>query len=472
MEQGQADREYRETLAPGGNEVAFAAAQDAAAVDLLKAWQDVAAAITAPTETFYDTALPNGDPKVIGSVALPTEDSARLLRQARFRFRDLLREDVIQKWAQQENPDGLATDLVDGAAPFIKADMPKVLSLLGKPADPQSMAIYPGAGSTRQDVQEFARHLPAGIHSQPAEAAFRATVMHEYYGIPLEAIPGIVHTSGVNHSLEKAIFTNWRTWSRKNEDGWLPISPEQRQRLHKYRQLLAVSVVMGLLRVEAQRLRLSDYPASGFGDETYRELPPVFDAAARKWALDGTDTSGRSLDAMEGVLANRITAIRAPHSQGPRGFLKMLNQRLQYAGGGMTGWNQKVIEALVVSYCMNDEELAKFMTGAFGPTQEARDIMYYQVGQMTVAGPCAEVGFHCVNIDIRCPGFLGADEGAAEQKGWKCPTCLTEYHNARSTAKPDWFQQAATLKGPSAPGPIPTAVGTAPPAVASNPYTT
>ena len=456
MRADQADQEYRRCLAGDGDDKVFAAAQDAAAVRLLRTWADVPAAITASTPTFYDNPPPVGRARTVGDMALHATNTHHLLQEARKSFALVLEDDVITRWNKQENPEGIVRKLVSDAAPFCDPNTTTARSLLRDPPPDQKVAIYPGHETQRADAGRFRAALRNAFHLRASASPYRATLLNEYFGLPLEAFPGIVRTAGVNYSLEAATFTKWRTTARLNEDGWLPISPAQRERLAKYHRLLAVGIVLGLLEVEGGFLKLPSYSRGGdFGDVNYRLLPPSLDAAARRWALDGRDSSPeeRDLLSMETVLTTSIGTMRQPNHLGNLGLLRRIEQNLPTAGAAMASWNEQTVARLIREYCLDDVQLRGVYYLIFGPSPLVRGLMFYQVGDATVVGPCQREGFHCLNVGTNtgtgCNGYLGADETTAASLGWKCPKCGTEYHSVAPTYKNEWIHEAAALKSAS-----------------------
>ncbi len=446
MRLGQADQEYRDDLAPQGDTLAFAAAQERASVTLLSKWEDLPATLTATTPVFYDDPMPGGEPEIAGENALPAADTRSLLSQARTQFESILRDDVLQRWAAEPNPDDLLRKLLTASAPFVALDEDRALQLLGANAAQQHLAVYPDAGSTRPEVVRFGALL-GNITKRPSGTKYRATVMQEFYGLPLEALRGIVRVNGGGRSLEGAVFHGWLTESRKNVGGWIPISPEERERLARFRQLLAVNIVMGLAPVRAQSLVIENYPARDIGDVPMRLLPDSFEEAARQWALSNRDKQGLGLESLENTLAGRIAAIRNPTNQGDTGFLMLLEQRLPTAGSGLRDWNQHDIQMLLGEYCMNDTLLRPHYIGGLGPTPEVLLTLHYSVGETTTVGiAAAREGYYCINVALPCDGFLGASEAEAGAQHWRCPRCSTEYSEALRTYPQQWIQLAANMK--------------------------
>ena len=466
MRPGQADQEYREDLAPQGDAQAFAASQERAAVLLLGAWEGLAASMAAATPVYYDNPLPGGEPEVVGESALPDADTRILLDRARTQFQGVLHDDVLQRWAAEPNPNDLVQKLLSASAPFISLDTSKVLQLLGKNAAQQHLSVYPDQGSTRAEAVRFGGLL-GNITKKPSGTKYRATVMQEFYGLPLEALRGIVRVNGGGRSLEAAVFTGWLTEARKNAGGWIPISPEERDRLAKFRQLLAVNIVMGLAPVRDQSLLIENYPLRGFGDVPERRLPDSFEEAARQWALSMRDKGGLDLESLENTLAGRISAVRSPSNQGDKGFLQMLEQRLPTAGTSLRDWDKKDIQALIGQYCLNDTVLRPLYIGIFLPGPAVLQALHYSVSQTTTVGVAASrEGYYCINDSQRCGQFIGANEAEAEAQKWRCPACSTEYSEALGTYKQEWIALAWERKGqvgtPSyAPMGVPTFTGSA-----------
>lgn len=461
MRPGQADQEYREDLAPQGDAVAFAAAQERAAVLMLGAWEGLAASMAAATPVYYDNPLPSGEPEVVGESALPDADTRILLDRARTQFQGVLHDDVLQRWAAEPNPNDLVQKLLSASAPFIALDTSKVLQLLGKNAAQQHLSVYPDQGSTRAESVRFGSLL-GNITKKPSGTKYRATVMQEFYGLPLEALRGIVRVNGGGRSLEAAVFTGWLTEARKNAGGWIPISPEERDRLAKFRQLLAVNIVMGLAPVREQSLLIQNYPPRGFGDVPERRLPDSFEEAARQWALSMRDKQGLDLESLENTLAGRISAIRSPSNQGDAGFLRLLEERLPTAGASLRDWNKKDIQALIGHYCMNDTVLRPIYIGRFRPGPAVLQALHYAVSQTTMVGVAASrEGYYCINASLPCDQFIGASEAEAGVQNWRCPACSTEYSEALRTYPQEWIQIASNRKSqPGTPGYAPMGVPT------------
>lgn len=449
MRLGQADQEYREELAPQGDAQAFTVAQERAAVNLLSTWKDLPAAMKAATRGFYDDALPSGDPEVIGENALPVADVQSLVDQSRMQFENILREDVLQRWAAESNPDDLVQKLVTAAAPFIPLDKSKALDLLKKTAPQLRLAVYPDAGLQRTEAVRFGSLLGSMI-KKPSSTKYRATVMNEFYGLPLDSLAGIVTVNGGGRSLEKAEFNGWRTDSRLNLGGWIPISQHERKRLAKFRQLLAINIIMGHLPVRAQSLVIENYPASGFGGVPERHLPDSFEEAARQGVLGKKDKQGLELDRLESTLAGNIAAMRSPSKYGAAGFLTLLEQRLSMAGNGLRDWNKTNFSVLIAQYCLNDTVLKPIYLERFGPGPAMLGILHYARDQTTsIKSPAAQDGFYCINMTTPCAGFLGATEAEASAQLWRCPICSTEYSLPLQTYLTEWIQEATNLKNQS-----------------------
>ena len=446
MRPGQADQEYRDDIAPQGDAMAFTAAQERASVSLLTTWTDLPAAIAAATPVFYDDPLPGGDPEIAGENALPSADTHALLGQARTQFSGILQDDVLQRWAAEPNPNDLVQKLLSASAPFIALDEAKILKLQEKNAAQQHLAVYPDEGTARTEAVRFGSLL-GNLTKKPSGTKYRATVMQEFYGLPLEALRGIVRVNGGGRSLEGAVFTGWLTEARKNAGGWIPISPEERDRLAKFRQILAINIVMGLVPVRARSLVIENYPARSFGDVPERRLPDSFEEASRQWALSMRDQQGLDLDSLENTLAGRISAIRNPSNQGDAGFLKLLEQRLPTAGAGLRDWKPKDIQDLIGEYCKNDTALDPMVNGIFGPTPEMLQVLHYGVAQTTVSGTAvSKEGFYCINSRERCNGFLGVTETEAGAQNWRCPVCSTNYSERLRTYPQEWIQIASNMK--------------------------
>ena len=446
MRPGQADFEYREELAPQSDDQAVAAAQERAASNLLVSWNDLPFSIIAPTPVFYDEPLASGDPEVIGETALPEETAQLLLDQGRTHFTAILADDVLKRWAAEQNPNDLVGKLKQAAEPFIPFDSAKVLRLLGKTADDRHVASYPNAGTAQPASIRFG-NLLGNITKKSSSTKYRATVMNEFYGLPLEALSGIVKVNGGGRSLEDAVFHGWTLDSRNNPGGWLPISPDERTRLAKLRQILAISIVLGHIPVRAQALVIENYPAPGFGGVLERRLPNSFEEAARQWALNNKDTQGLGLESLENSLVGRIAGVRSPSNQGDAGFLKLLEQRLPTSGAGLREWNKADIGALIYNYCMNDIDLRRILLGNSGPGPDMLRVLHYAVGETTVAEISAPAeGYYCINIDKACNGFLGATEVAAAAQNWCCPVCSTHYSQALPTYLPEWIPRASSKK--------------------------
>ncbi len=447
MRSGQADLEYREELAPQSDDQAFAAAQERAASNLLVFWNELASSMIAATPVFYDDALASGDPEVIGETALPEKTAQLLLNKARTQFTAILADDVLKRWAAEQNPNDLVGKLKKAAEPFIPFDTAKVLRLLGKPADQNHLASYPNAGTAQPAAVRFGNLFGNDITKKPSNSKYRATVMNEFYGLPLEALSGIVKVNGGGESLEDAVFHGWTLESRNNPGGWLPISPDERARLARLRQILAISIVLGHITVRAQALVIENYPAQGFGGVLERKLPNSLEEAVRQWALNNKDTQGLGLESLENHLVVRIAGVRSPSNQGAAGFLKLLEQRLPTAGAGLREWNKADVDVLIDDYCMNDTELQNILRGNFGPGDDMLKVLQYRVGETTVAKiSAAGEGYYCINIDKVCNGFLGATEDAAAAQNWCCPVCSIHYSHASSTYLPDWIPRATNIK--------------------------
>ena len=454
MRPGQADLEYREELAPQSDAQAFATAQERAASNLLVSWNELASSMIAATPVFYDEPLASGDLEVVGETALPDETARLLLNQGRTQFAGILADDVLQRWAAEQNPDDLVGKLKNAAEPFIPFRDGKVLDLLRKTADDKHLATYPNAGTTLAAAVRFG-NLLGTIIKKPSSSKYRATVMNEFYGLPLESLSGIVKVNGGGISLEDAVFHGWTLDSRINPGGWLPISPDERTRLAKLRQILAISIVLGHIPVRAQALVIDNYPAPGFGDVPERKLPNSLEEAARQWALSSKDTQGLALERLEGTLIGRIAAVRSPSNQGDAGFVKLLYKGLLTAGAGLRDWNMADVGALLNNYCLNDIILRPIFLGESGPGPDMLQVLRYAVGETTVAGKSTAIeGYYCINSSERCDGSLGATEAAAAAQNWRCPVCSTHYSQALSTYLPEWIQDAANIKhqsGTSAP---------------------
>ena len=472
MRPGQADLEYREELAPQGDDRAFAAAQEKTASNLLVSWNELASSMVAATPVFYDDPLASGDPGVIGKTALPEETARLLLNEARTQFTAILADDVLKRWAAEQNPEDLVGKLKLAAKPFIPFDSAKVLKLLGKTASEKKIATYPNAGTAQPAAVRFG-DLLGNITKEPSSTKYRATIMNEFYGLPLEAMTGIVKVNGGDRSLEDAVFHGWTLESRTNSGGWLPISPDERARLARLRQILAISIVLGHVPVRAQALVIENYPAQGFGGVLERKLPNSLEEAARQWALNNKDSQGLGLESLENTLVGRIAGVCNPSNQGAAGFLKLLEQRLPTAGAGLREWNKTNIGALIYDYCMNDTELRKILLGNSGPGPDMLQVLQYAVGETTVAEiSAAGEGYYCINIDKACNGFLGATEVAAAVQDWCCPVCSTHYSQALPTYLPEWIPRATSIKHqsrtPNSPVSTDTSENTAPSTI--NPF--
>ena len=446
MRPGQADLEYREELAPQSDDQAFAAAQERAASNLLVSWNELASSMIASTPVFYDDALASGDPEVIGETALPEETAQLLLDQGRAHFTAILADDVLKRWAAEQNPNDLVGKLKQAAEPFIPFDSAKVLELLKKTADDNHLASYPNAGTTLPAAVRFG-NLLGNIIKKPSSTKYRATVMNEFYGLPLEAMSGIVKVNGGGRSLEDAVFHGWTLDSRNNPGGWLPISPDERTRLAKLRQILAISIVLGHIPVRAEALVIENYPAPGFGGVLERKLPNSFEEAARQWALNNRDTQGLGLERLENYLVERIAGVLSPSNQGGAGFIKLLEQRLPTAGAGLREWNKADVGVLIYNYCMNNPELEDILRRNSGPGPDMLQVLHYAVGETTVAEiSAATEGYYCINIDKLCNGFLVATEVAAAAQNWCCPVCSTHYSQYLPTYLPEWIPRATSIK--------------------------
>ncbi|MCD0161435.1 tubulin-like doman-containing protein [Deinococcus sp. 6YEL10] len=276
----------------------------------------------------------------------------------------------------------------------------------------------------RRSVQPWVNKAPAAKEVTGVDP-YRVVMLEEWYRF---ALRGADDVRTLSFSQPKR-FSNYFTRKRSDID-WTPINDREIKQLEDAEQLVFLSALHGVTRLEAGHL-VMDWPMQpGEADEPerrVRRLPGKFGKAARKLAFESKDSSRPplSLTNASSLMHSEITA-RMKHivgtadsqAEGRKAYVKWLHQQLkQGQARAVDDWNDATARAALMRHLTADDGLRQALLETFPPDNNMINGLYMNKGEALPRGLSApDDGFYCQV----CGGPVGATREEVIQNGLLC----------------------------------------------------
>jgi len=339
-------------------------------------------------------------------------------------------KDVVGRLYDQRspsfNPDSQAMSAANKAQLFLQLNPP-----LGQ-VDPMSplpsRKLLVGmnlTGEFRKAIQPWVSRYPDAKEASGIDP-YRVVMLEEWYRFALRGADDVRELSFSQPTRFSTYFTR-----KRSDIDWTPINDEEIKKLDEAEQLVFLSALHGVTKLQGGHL-VMDWPQmageAAEPERRQRRLPGRFGKAARKLAFETRDDFGKSLtnaatylkseiDAHTRAIINRYETPQA----GRKAYVTWLYEQLQ--GGtlrAVSDWDDRAARNVLLNHLTADGELRQALLETFPPDRNLIDSLFVQEGGRLPKGLSAKhAGYYCKV----CGGPVGKDEDEVIRNGLRC-----EYH--------------------------------------------
>ncbi|MFC4452348.1 tubulin-like doman-containing protein [Deinococcus sonorensis] len=321
------------------------------------------------------------------------------------------------------NPDSQAMHAATSAQLFLQLNAP--LGQLDPMTPLPSRKLLIGTGLT----DDFTRAVQPWISKYPQADVvpgidlYRVVMLEEWYRFALRGADDVRELSYSQPTRFNTYFTR-----KRSDIDWTPINDHEIRKLQEAEQLVFLSTLHGVTRLDGGHL-VMDWPQqpgeAPEPEKRRRKLPPRFGKAARKLAFEPRDTFGRSLtnaatylkSDIESRTRNVIAQSTTPH-EGRKQYVTWLHDQLRNSSARAVGdWNDKAAQSVVLQHLTADDDLRQALLETFPPDENLIQSLYKAQGERLPKSLTArQDGFYC----RVCGGEVGATEEDVIRNGLRC----------------------------------------------------
>lgn len=276
----------------------------------------------------------------------------------------------------------------------------------------------------RKAIQPWANKAPEAKEVSGIDP-YRVVMLEEWYRFALRGADDV-------RELSHAAPTRFNTYfTRKRSDiDWTPINDTEIRRLEDAEQLIFLSALHGVTRLEGGFL-VMDWPMapgeSAEADKRRRKLPGRFGKAARKLAFEAKDSSrpSKSLTNAATYLQSEIEARRKAivnrydtPDEGRKTYVSWLHDELQSSSArAVSDWDDARARLALLRYLTSEEGLRQALLETFPPDENLIAGLYKDKGERLPKGRGASInGYYCKV----CGGLVGESFDDVIKNGLRC----------------------------------------------------
>ncbi|WP_420596740.1 tubulin-like doman-containing protein [Deinococcus sp.] len=278
---------------------------------------------------------------------------------------------------------------------------------------------------------EFRRAIQPWINKAPEAKEvggidpYRVVMLEEWYRFALRGADDVRELAYAAPKRFNTYFTR-----KRSDIDWTPINDQEIQQLDRAEQLIFLSALHAVTRLEGGYL-VMDWPMMPGeptdADKRQRKLPGRFGKAARKLAFESHDASrpGKSLTNAATYLTSEIEARRKAivgrfenRAEGRQAYVKWLHDQLGSSSArAVADWDDQRARAALMRYLSADDELRQALLETFPPDQNLIDGIYKDKGERLPKGLTApRSGYYCKI----CGGPVGESFEDVVRNGLQC----------------------------------------------------
>lgn len=280
-------------------------------------------------------------------------------------------------------------------------------------------------------TDDFRRSVQSWVNKDPSAKEitgidpYRVVMLEEWYRFALRGADDV-------RSLSFSTPTRFSTYfTRKRSDiDWTPINDHEIKQLEDAEQLVFLSALHGVTRLDGGHL-VMDWPMlpgeSNEPIQRVRKFPGKFGKAARKLAFEKQDSSrpARSLTNASTYLKSEIEARlkavvnqHATPAEGRKAYVTWLTDELKHGHArAVLDWNDAAARAALMRHLTGDEGLRQALLETFPPDDNLIDGLYKEKGDRLPRGRSApDDGYYCKV----CGGPVGATPDEVVKNGLLC----------------------------------------------------
>ncbi len=276
----------------------------------------------------------------------------------------------------------------------------------------------------RRAIQPWVNRSPEA-KEVPGIDPYRVVMLEEWYRFALRGADDVRELSYSQPTRFNTYFTR-----KRSDIDWTPINDAEIAKLESAEQLVFLSALHGVTRLEGGHL-VMDWPLQP-GEpndpaERVRKFPGKFGKAARKLAFETKDSSrpGRSLTNaatfLDSEMAARAKAVIGQHStpaEGRRAYVTWLHNELKSGTArAVQDWSDTSAKAALMRHLTSDDGLRQALLETFPPDRNLIDGLYKDQGERLPKGRSAQsAGYYCKV----CGGPVGDTYDDVIKNGLQC----------------------------------------------------
>lgn len=255
----------------------------------------------------------------------------------------------------------------------------------------------------RQAIQPWVNKSPTAKEVSGIDP-YRIVMLEEWYRFALRGADDVRELSYSQPTRFNTYFTR-----KRSDIDWTPINDTEIKKLDDAEQLIFLSALHGILRLEGGSLNM-DWPQQpgepSEPEKRVRRFPGKFGKAARKLAFETTDNSRPSKNLtnastyLRSAMEARARSIMGRFStplEGRMAYVRWLHDELK--GGtarAVEDWNDNTANAALMRYLTADEDLRQALLETFPPDEDLVNGLYKAKGDRLPRGRTApKDGYYC-----------------------------------------------------------------------------